>query len=130
VLARRLEGVADERLLVGAALAMAGGAATIALVPVLAVVAVAALIASVGLNLAWLATQHRALTLRPGQVGTTTAVLGMIESTGMWLPIAIGAVADRAGLSSAVGCFAVLGLLMLAVAVWLGRRRTVTVLLP
>jgi FSR family fosmidomycin resistance protein-like MFS transporter len=122
VLARRLEEVDDGRLLVGAVLAMAGGATTIAVVPVLPVVAVAALLASVGLILAWLATQHRSLTLRPGQVGTTTAVLGMIESTGMWIPLAIGAVADHAGLTSAVGCFGGLGLLMLAVAVWLARR--------
>ena len=122
VLARRFEGVPDGRLLAGSVAAMVAGAVTIAVVPVLTVTALAALVASVGLNLAWLATQHRALTLRPGQVGTTSAVLGMIESTGMWIPIGIGLVADQAGLTAAVGCFGALGVLMLALVVWLGRR--------
>jgi predicted MFS family arabinose efflux permease len=135
VLAHRFEGVADDRLLVGSVTAMAAGAVTIAVVPVLPVAAVAALVTSVGLNLAWLATQHRSLTLRPGQVGTTKSVLGMIESTGMWIPMAIGAVADRFGLTLAVGCFGLLGVLMLALAVSLGRRNgnqsaTVAVRLP
>ena len=122
VLARRFEGVADDRLLAGAVTAMVAGAVTIAAVPLLAVVALAALVTSVGLNLAWLATQHRSLTLRPGQVGTTTAVMGMIESTGMWIPMAIGVVADRAGLTAAVGCFGLLGALMLALVMGLGRH--------
>ena len=69
----------------------------------------AAFVASVGLSLAWLAIQHRSLTLRPGQVGTTKAVLGTIESTGFWIPVAIGAVADRAGLTVAVGSFGMVG---------------------
>lgn len=122
VLARRVEGVADDRLLVGAVTAMAAGAVVIVVVPALPVVAVAALVTSVGLNLAWLATQHRSLTMRPGQVGTTTAVLGMIGSSGMWIPMGIGVVADRAGLTAAVGCFALLGVVMVALAVWLGRH--------
>jgi FSR family fosmidomycin resistance protein-like MFS transporter len=122
VLARRFEGVADERLLVGGVAAMTAGAVAIAIVPVLAVVAGAALVTSIGLNLAWLAIQHRSLTLRPGQVGTTKAVLGTIESAGFWIPVAIGAVADRAGLSLAVGCFGLVGAAMLAMSLWWTRR--------
>ncbi len=122
VLATRFEGVADERLLVGGVAVMTAGAVTIAVVPVLAVVAVAALASSIGLSLAWLAVQHRSLTLRPGQVGTTKAVLGTIEATGFWIPVAIGAVADRAGLSLAVGSFGVVGAAMLAMALWSGRQ--------
>ena len=122
VLARRLERVADHRLLVGAVSVMTAGAVTMAVAPVLPVVALAALANSVGLNLAWLAIQHRSLTLRPGQVGTTKAVLGTIESTGFWIPVAIGAVADRVGLSLAVGSFGLLGLVMVALASWSGRR--------
>lgn len=48
----------------------------------------------------------RSLTLRPGQVGTTQAVLATIEFTGFWIPTAIGAIADHAGLSRAVGAYA------------------------
>ncbi len=91
------------------------------MVPVLAMVAVAGLVTSIGLNLAWLAVQHRTLTLRPGQVGTTNAVLGALESTGSWIPVGIGVIADRAGLSLAVGSFGILGAAVLALAVWFGR---------
>ena len=40
----------------------------------------------------------------------------------MWLPMGIGVVADRAGLTTALGCFALLGVVMVAVALWLGRH--------
>ena len=122
VLARRFEGVPDDRLLLGSVVAMTGGAVAIAAAPVLPVVAVAGLVTSVGLNLAWLAVQHRSLTLRPGQVGTTKAVLGTIESAGFWIPVAVGVIADRAGLTTAVGSFGIVGGAMMALAWWSGRR--------
>jgi predicted MFS family arabinose efflux permease len=122
VLARRFEGIADHRLLIGSALAMGAAAVVIALVPVVALVALALLLASIGLNLAWLALQHRSLTLRPGQVGTTQAVVDTIEFGGFWIPVAIGALADRAGLPAAVTAFAVLGAAMAALTWWDSRR--------
>ncbi|MGH9264199.1 MAG: MFS transporter [Acidimicrobiales bacterium] len=122
VLARRLEAVADHRLLLWSATAMAGAALAIAVVPVLAVVALAGLVAGVGLSLAWLAVQHRILTVRPGQVGTTKAVLTAMESVGMWMPVAIGAIADQAGLTVAVGSYGVLGGAIVLLAAWSGRR--------
>ncbi|MGI8984913.1 MAG: hypothetical protein ACR2HM_10350, partial [Acidimicrobiales bacterium] len=122
VLAKRFEDVDDHRLLAGSALAMTLAAVTIAVVPVLAVVALAGLVSAIGLSLAWLAMQHRAIMLRPGQVGTTNAVLGAIESTGSWLPIGIGVVADRAGLTWALGTFAIFGGAMLALS-WVSARR-------
>jgi MFS transporter, FSR family, fosmidomycin resistance protein len=122
VLARRLGGVPDDRLLAGSVAAMTVAALVIAFAPVLPVVALAALVASVGLSLAWLAVQHRSLTLRPGQVGTTKAVLGTIESTGFWIPVAVGALADAAGLTAALGSYGVLGAVMVVLAVWSGRR--------
>ena len=121
VLARRLEGVSDRRLLLGSVTAMAAGAVTIAIVPVLAVVAMAGLVTAVGLNLAWLAVQHRSLTVRPGQVGTTKAVVGTIESAGFAVPVAIGALADRAGLTVAVGSYALFGAVMVALTWWSTR---------
>jgi hypothetical protein len=122
VLARRFEAVDDHRLLTGSVAVMAAGAVTIAVVPVLAVVAVAGLVTAIGLSLAWLAMQHRSLLLRPGQVGTTNAVLGAIESTGAWLPMAIGALADRAGLTWAVGSFGIVGAALVVLSWWDGRR--------
>ncbi|HEX2042565.1 MAG TPA: MFS transporter [Acidimicrobiales bacterium] len=122
VLARRLEAAADHALLAGSAAAMAVGALVAALVPLLPVVAIATLVIAVGLNLAWLGLQHRTLTLRPGQVGTTNAVLAAVELCGFWIPSAVGAVADRAGLVPAVGGFAVLGAALAALALADGRR--------
>lgn len=114
VLAKRFERVDDRRLLIGAVVTMTVAVLVIAVVPVLAVVAAAGVLAAIGLSLGWLAVQHRSLTLRPGQVGTTNAVLGGIESTGSWLPVAIGALADGAGLEWALGSFAILGGAMVA----------------
>lgn len=124
VLARRFEDVPDDRLLLGSVAAMTAGAVAIAAAPVLPVVAVAGLVTAVALNLAWLAVQHRSLTLRPGQVGVTKAVLGTIESTGFWIPVAVGMIADRAGLTLAVGSFGIVGGAMMGVAWWSGRRGT------
>jgi FSR family fosmidomycin resistance protein-like MFS transporter len=126
VLARRFETVDDHRLLTGSVALMSAGAVTIAVVPVLAVVALAGLMTAIGLSMAWLAVQHRSLLLRPGQVGTTNAVLGAIQSTGALLPIAIGVLADRAGLTWAVASFGLVGGLLGALAWWDGRRPLTT----
>lgn len=115
-LSRRLERVDDADLLVASVWAMTVGAAAIGALPYLPVVAVAAFLVSVGLNLGWLVVQHRSLTVRPGQVGRTKAVLNVIELGGFWIPVAIGAVADRAGLRLAMTAFVALGLAMVAVA--------------
>lgn len=124
VLAKRFEDTDDHHLLMGSVCAMTAGAVVIAVVPVLAVVAVAGLVSAIGLSLAWLAMQHRTIMLRPGQVGTTNAVLGAIESSGSYLPIGIGVIADGAGLSWAVGSFAIVGAAMLALSWWSARRST------
>ncbi|HEX2275071.1 MAG TPA: MFS transporter [Acidimicrobiales bacterium] len=122
VLARRLETVADHLLLAGSAALMAVGALAAAIVPLLPVVALATFVIAVGLNLAWLGLQHRSLTLRPGQVGTTNAVLAAVELLGFWIPSAVGAVADRAGLVPAVGAFALLAAVLVGLALADGRR--------
>ena len=123
VLARRVEPVDDDRLLLRSVAVMTAAALAIAVVPVVVVIALAALAASVGLGLAWLAVQHRSLTLRPGQVGTTKAVLGLVEGAGFWIPVAIGLVADRSGLAAAVGSYALLGAGIAILARWSARRR-------
>ena len=127
VLAKPLEAWSEDSLLVRGAALMTLGAVVIAAVPVVAVVAFGAFAASVGLNLAWLGLQHRTLTVRPGQVGTTKAVLSTMELAGFWIPIAIGAAADSAGLVAAVGGYVLIGLAMMALTRALGRpRRTTT----
>jgi predicted MFS family arabinose efflux permease len=123
VLTRRFQQVGDQRLLLGSMTAMAIGAVAMAVVPFLPVVALAAFVTSVGLNLGWLALHHRSLTVRPGQVGTTQAVLGAIEFTGFWIPAAIGALADGAGLIPAVAAYGILGAALVGLAWPAGRRR-------
>jgi predicted MFS family arabinose efflux permease len=122
VLARRLERCPDDLLLGVGVVLMTGGAVTIAVLPLVPAVAVAAFAASIGLNLAWLAVQHRQLTVRPGQVGTTKAVLSTIEFCGFWIPVAVGAVADSAGLVAAVGSYGLLGAALMGLARSLARR--------
>ena len=116
VLARRLREVPAGRLLVVSGLTMTLGALMIAFLGAPVAVAAGAFVADVGLNLGWLALQHRTLTLRPGQVGSTKAVVSTIEFGGAAVPIAIGAVADSTGLVTAVGLYAVLGLVFTALA--------------
>lgn len=122
VLARRLAAVPEGTLLVAGALAMTLGATAIAVVPLAPMIAVAAFVATVGLDLAWLALQHRTLTLRPGEVGATTAVVSTIETVGFLIPVGIGAVADRTSLAVAIGCYGVLGLALVGLA--LAARRS------
>ena len=108
-LAKRFEAVPENRLLVWASAAMTVGVVGIAVLPWTPLVALAAFTTNVALSLAWLAIQHRTLSLRPGQVGTTKAVLAVIEFPDFLLPIAIGAVADQSGLVAAIGLYSVLG---------------------
>ena len=125
VLARRLQGVADAWLLVVSGLTMTVGAAIIAFLGAPVAVAAGAFVTDVGLNLGWLALPHRTLTLRPGQVGSTKAVVSAIEFGGAAVPIAIGAVADSADLVTAVALYAVLGLAFTAFALVGARERGV-----
>ena len=123
VLARRVQDVAEARLLVVSGLTMTLGALMIAFLSTPAFVAAGAFVTDVGLNLGWLALQHRTLTLRPGEVGSTKAVVSAIEFGGAAVPIAVGAVADRTDLVTAVGLYAVLGLVFTALAVAGARER-------
>ncbi|MDQ3977950.1 MAG: MFS transporter [Actinomycetota bacterium] len=113
VLARPLDAWSDDALLVRGAFLVTAAAVVITTVPVVPVVAVGAFVASVGLNIAWLGLQHRTLTIRPGQVGATKAVLSTAELSGFWIPVAIGAAADAAGLVVAVGIYVLLGTTMI-----------------
>jgi predicted MFS family arabinose efflux permease len=125
VLARRVQNVSEARLLVVSGLAMTLGTLMIAFLGAPVAVAAGAFVADVGLNLGWLALQHRTLTLRPGEVGSTKAVVSAIEFGGAAVPIAIGAVADSTDLVTAVALYAGLGLVFTALALVGARERAV-----
>lgn len=116
IAARRPLPLRNRTLFITGALGMAAGSVVVAVAGSLVTVSVAAFVVSGGLNLCWLALQHRSLTLRPGQAGRTKAVVSTIESIGFALPLAIGAVADTATLTLAMATFAVLGAVLFAVA--------------
>jgi predicted MFS family arabinose efflux permease len=84
------------------ALVLAAGVFLLVLVPtvVTAVLAMAAIGAAV--NLAWIILQARYMTLRPGEVGTTSAVAGVVSQVGVATPLVIGVLADRAGMTVAM----------------------------
>ena len=55
-----------------------------------------------GVNLGWITIESRALTLRPGQAGATSAAVSMVAQGAIVVPLLVGAVADRAGLVAAM----------------------------
>jgi len=114
--ARRPLRMSNQPLYVVGAAGLVTGSVVVAMAASLPAIAAAAFAVSAGLELCWLAVQHRALTLRPRQVGKTKAVISTIESMGFGLPLAIGAVADAATLTVAMAVFGLLAALLLAVA--------------
>jgi len=114
--ARRPLRMSNQPLYVVGAAGLLTGSVVVAMAASLPAIAAAAFAVSAGLELCWLAVQHRALTLRPRQVGKTKAVISTIESMGFGLPLAIGAVADAATLTVAMAVFGLLAALLLAVA--------------
>jgi predicted MFS family arabinose efflux permease len=73
----------------------------------------------IGLALSWLALEHRQLTLRPGQEGTTRGVIGAIESVGLALPIATGALIDATSLSFGLTTHAGVAAMIVVSLVWM-----------
>jgi FHS family glucose/mannose:H+ symporter-like MFS transporter len=62
------------------------------------------------------------LSLRPGQAGATSAVVGLVGMAGMGFPALVGAVADAHGLAAGVGLYAAIPLAVLALAALAARR--------
>lgn len=66
------------------------------------------------MNLAWIILQARYMTLRPGQVGTTSAVAEAVSQVGVTTPLLTGLLADGAGLPLAMWLYVVLALVFVA----------------
>ena len=54
------------------------------------------------MNLAWISLEARVLTLRPGQAGTTSAVVSAVAQVAVLVPLVAGLVADGAGVTTAM----------------------------
>ena len=112
----------DAALVATGAVAVAAGTLAAGAVPHPGALLAGGSLAGSGLALVWLGLEHRLLTLRPGQRGTTLAVVGAVESLGFLLPTAVGALVDATTLAVGVASHALLALLIAAGA-WALRRR-------
>ena len=68
-----------------------------------------------GIALVWVVLQAAVLRLRPGQAGTTEAVVSLLASFELLVPPLIGVAADAAGLDRAMWCYVAISLLLLVV---------------
>jgi hypothetical protein len=69
--------------------------------------------------LLWVALQATTYRLRPGQVGTTQAVISGLSTVSVTIPPLVGVAADRLGLGAAMWLFtlAPVGILLIAVTI-------------
>jgi hypothetical protein len=74
--------------------------------PWTAVIALAGIGFGASAALLWAALQSTTFRLRPGQVGTTQAVISGLATSGIVIPPLIGVAADRLGLGTAMWLFA------------------------
>jgi len=81
---------------------VAAGVVLVAVSPWAALQAMGAATVGIGLYVVWVDLQARMLTIRPGQAGATGSLVDAISEVGAALPLAIGHLADRAGLPAAV----------------------------
>ena len=69
----------------------------------------------------WTRLQARILGLRPGQPGTTAAVVGYLAMPGALVPLVAAAAADHLGLDAALAVYVGVAILLTAVTALLGR---------
>lgn len=99
------------------AVVLAAGVALLLALPNVVTAAIGTAAVGAATNLAWIRLQARYLTLRPGQAGTTSAVVGAIGQLAVLTPLAIGFIADHRTLTVAMLLYAVIAAILLA-ATW------------
>jgi predicted MFS family arabinose efflux permease len=87
---------------------LAAGVFLLVLVPTVVTAALAMAAVGAAVNLAWIILQARYMTLRPGEVGTTSAVAEAVSQVGVVTPLVIGVLADRAGMTAAMSLYLVI----------------------
>jgi len=95
---------------------VATGVLLVALPPWAVLQATGAATVGIGLYVVWVDLQARMLTIRPGQAGATGSLVDVISETGAILPLAVGLLADRAGLPAAMAAFITLAILLIIAA--------------
>jgi hypothetical protein len=95
------------RLPVAPALVLAGSVLGIVVAPTIPLQVLFGVASGVSSAMFWTTVQARILGLRPGQPGTTAAVVGYLSLPSALWPLAAAAVADRFGLQAALGIYVV-----------------------
>jgi predicted MFS family arabinose efflux permease len=117
VVATRRSHTNDARLMATSSVVQAVAVVAFVAVPLLPVQMLAMFGAGAALELHWLGRQSTYLRLRPGQEGTTTAVVSLLSTTAVGFPVLVGVVADARGLTVALGCYAAAAVVL----AWLSR---------
>ncbi len=102
------------------ALTLTAGVALLLAIPHVAAAIVGMAAVGAAANLGWIILQARYMTLRPGQVGTTSSIAEAVSQVGVLTPLAIGYLADQESLTVAM----LLYLALAAVFVFTTRRDT------
>jgi Major Facilitator Superfamily len=89
---------------------LVGGVAAIVAAPHPVVAALGAAGVGAAVNLAWISLEARVLTLRPGQPGTTSAMVSAVAQLAVLVPLVAGVLADGAGVSTALLLYLALAL--------------------
>jgi predicted MFS family arabinose efflux permease len=89
---------------------LVGGVAAIVAAPHPVVAALGAAGVGAAVNLAWISLETRVLTLRPGQAGTTSAMVSAVAQLAVLVPLVAGVLADGAGVSTALLLYLALAL--------------------
>jgi MFS family permease len=106
---------------VGAALGLAVSVLGIMAAPFIPLQALFGLTTGMASAIFWTRLQARILGLRPGQPGTTAAVVGYLALPGAAVPLVAAAAADHLGLGAALAVYAGVAILLTAVTAASGR---------
>jgi MFS family permease len=99
---------------VGAAL-MVASSIVLVVVPSVPVVAAAGVAFGVGIAFVWVVLQAAVLRMRPGQAGTTEAVVSALATFELAIPPLVGVAADAVGLPVAMWCYVACSVVLLVV---------------
>jgi MFS family permease len=102
------------------AVALAAAIVGIVAAPTVPLQVAAGLAAGVASATFWVRLQAGILGLRPGQAGTTAAVVAYLALPGGLVPLGAAAVADRFGLAAALGCYVAIAVVLAAVTAMVG----------
>ena len=115
------DGGRNARPSAGAALALAVSVLGIMAAPFIPLQVLFGLTTGMASAIFWTRLQARILGLRPGQPGTTAAVVGYLAMPGALVPLVAAAAADHLGLGAALAVYVAVALLLTAVTALSGR---------